>query len=129
MKKHGKSNTSAYRSWNCMKERCNNPNSSNYRNYGGRGIKICERWLNSFENFYEDMGDRPLNMTLDRIDNNKNYYKENCKWSTNKQQFRNKTNSRFIEFNGEKACLAEFNFQKNVLKIKRILLLVLIELV
>src|SRR3990167_7991121 len=68
-----------------MRERCSNPNSSAYPNYGGRGIRVCERW-NEFINFYEDLGKRPTNHSLDRIDTNGDYTPKNCKWSTSKQQ-------------------------------------------
>lgn len=80
-----------YRSYRSMLARCTNPNDENiYRRYGGRGIKICQRWLDSYINFYEDMGERPEDMTLDRIDNNGNYEPTNCKWSTAKEQALNK---------------------------------------
>lgn len=81
--------TPTYNSWRCMKTRCLNPKHDQYPNYGGRGIKIHEPWL-KFENFLEDMGERPYGKTLDRIDNNGNYEPSNCKWSTNKQQARNR---------------------------------------
>ena len=78
--KHGMRKTRVYYSWFCMKARCLNPNSPNYKNYGGRGITICKEWL-EFRNFFRDMGERPQDRTLDRIDNDGNYCKENCKWS------------------------------------------------
>ena len=64
-----------------MRRRCNNPNASNYKHYGAKGIKVCERWQDSFENFYEDMGDRPAGTTLDRKDVTLGYFKDNCRWS------------------------------------------------
>lgn len=84
----GKSST--YMSWGSMKQRCLNKKHKRYYDWGGRGIKICDRWLNSFKNFLEDMGERPKGMTLDRINNNGNYEPSNCRWSTSKQQASNK---------------------------------------
>jgi hypothetical protein len=85
--------TPTYNSWRAMKDRCNRSTYYLYKDYGGRGIKICERW-NSFANFLADMGERPENKTLDRIDVNGNYGPENCKWSDVYEQNRNKRNSK-----------------------------------
>lgn len=89
-----------WRTWEAMKQRCTKPNATGYENYGGRGITICERWLNSFEAFLEDMGERPEGMTLDRKDNDKGYYKENCRWATPKEQVLNSRSTKPIEYNG-----------------------------
>ncbi len=77
-----------YNSFKCMRDRCINPNNNRYYDYGGRGIKVCERWK-WFSNFLEDMGERPEGRTLDRVDVNGNYEPSNCRWSTPKEQRNN----------------------------------------
>jgi hypothetical protein len=79
-----------YNSWGSMKNRCYNPKNNRWNSYGGRGIKVCDRWLNSFENFLEDMGERPNGCSIDRIDPNGNYEPNNCRWATSKEQGKNK---------------------------------------
>lgn len=86
---HGMSATKIYKAWQTMLERCRSPNNWKYKDYGGRGITVCEQWY-SFVNFYNDMGDRPEGTTIDRIDNDLGYYKENCKWSTPTEQALNR---------------------------------------
>lgn len=81
--------TRTYRTWSNMVTRCTNPKGTDYKYYGGRGITVCERWLNSFENFLADMGEAPRGLTLDRIDPNGNYEPKNCRWTTWVEQRRN----------------------------------------
>ena len=88
--KHSYSLSPTYKSWQSMKTRCLNSNNDNWKYYGGRGITICERWLESFENFLADMGERPKDTTLDRINSEGNYEPSNCKWSTIKEQINNR---------------------------------------
>lgn len=104
----GKRN-SEYSIWSSMKDRCFVKTHHAYKDYGGRGITVCERWINSFDDFIEDMGKRPSNRhTLDRIDNNQNYTPENCRWTTMKEQCNNRRNNRILECNGIKKSLAEW---------------------
>lgn len=115
--KHGH-NTKAgqsptYKTWRAMLARCHDKSRNNYHNYGGRGIKVCQEWL-KFENFLHDMGERPSGMTLDRLDVNGNYQKDNCKWSTNFEQgIRMRKNHR-ITFNGETLTIAQWARKLNI---------------
>jgi hypothetical protein len=108
VKTHGKSKDPAYKSWAMMRSRCNNPNYTYYSYYGGAGITVCERW-DKFENFLEDMGDRPEGYTLDRIDPSKGYYPENCRWASRAEQVWNRGNNVIVSFNGKSMKLLEFS--------------------
>ena len=103
--KHGMWETSVYHIWRSMLTRCENPNMHAYHLYGGRGIKVCEAW-HDFEQFYADMGPCPEGHSLDRIDNNRNYEPDNCRWATAKQQGRNRNDNVEITFQGETRCVA-----------------------
>lgn len=107
VKTHGLSRTKFYRVWCSMRRRCNDPNVSEYKNYGGRGIKVCERWLD-FNNFYDDMySSYKEGLTLERTDNEKGYCKENCKWITHKEQHSNKRTTRLVTLDGETLCFRD----------------------
>lgn len=106
---HGMSKTSLFHVWWAMMERCTNKNSNSYKNYGGRGISVCDEWLDSatffdwaLSNGYEE------GLTIERIDVNDGYKPSNCKWITKAEQARNKTNSFIVEIDGESKCLAEW---------------------
>lgn len=106
---HGMSKTPLFTIWWAMVSRCNNPNNRSYENYGGRGIHVCDEWLDSscfFEwaitNGYSE------GLTIERVDVNKGYEPSNCKWIPKAEQARNKTNSRMVEINGERKCLAQW---------------------
>lgn len=98
--KHGKTFSREYRVWLGMKNRCKDHDNPDFGRYGARGIRVCERWMD-FRNFYEDMGDCPPEMTLDRKDNNLGYSKENCRWATGSEQSRNRRSNRILTFRRE----------------------------
>ena len=97
-----------YFSWVAMKQRCTNPNHDAFCHYGGRGIKVCERWINSYVNFLNDLGPKPKGFTLGRIDNNGDYDPSNCRWESKEQQFSNTRNNRWIEHDGVKMTSAQW---------------------
>lgn len=104
-RKHSGWGTATYSSWSRMKDRCSNHEN---KDYGGRGIKICEEWINSFDAFLRDMGKRPYGHSIDRIDVNGDYCKENCRWSIPKVQCRNRTNNVYVLYEGREITVAEF---------------------
>lgn len=102
--------TPEYRAWVAMKNRCLNPNQARFKDYGGRGIKICRRWLGNrgFQNFLDDMGLKPSpSHSLDRKKVDRNYTKSNCQWGTKQQQARNARSNRIVSVGGHKMVLAE----------------------
>lgn len=104
---HGLSGSKEYYAWKSMKDRCVKTEHPAYKNYGSRGITVCTRWLTSFENFIEDMGSAPTKAhSLDRIDVNGNYCKENCRWVTMKTQANNRRNNVVVEMFGEVKTLS-----------------------
>jgi hypothetical protein len=105
---HNMTNTAIYRVWAAMRNRCQNPKVKSFNDYGGRGIKVCERWQ-SFETFLVDMGPRPSpEYQIDRIDNDGDYEPSNCRWAKRLEQASNKRNNRFITANGETLHMAEW---------------------
>lgn len=102
---HLMTDTPEYRSWAAMKRRCDNKNTKDYQRYGARGISYHPSWK-SFEAFYADMGNRPDGKTLDRIDHNKDYTPDNCRWATEAEQQRNKSTNVWIEFDGIRETLS-----------------------
>ena len=108
--KHGWRHTPEYNIWCGIIQRCNNPSNDRYDDYGGRGIKVCDRWRESFSHFLADMGPRPDGaMTIDRFpDNNGNYEPGNCRWATSTQQGRHKRNNRLVTLDGETKVLSEW---------------------
>lgn len=104
---HGMFGTPVYISWKSMLARCCNPNNKCYGIYGGRGIKVCDRWLHSFKEFFADMGDRPEGCSLDRINPDGNHEPGNVRWATSVVQQRNKRTSITVQVNGESVLLAD----------------------
>ena len=99
-----------YNAWTGMHERCDRPESPGFKNYGGRGIKICPEWQDSFEAFYRDLGSKPTPQhSIDRIDNDKGYSKENCRWATRSEQQRNTRTNRLLTINGQTKCLEDWS--------------------
>ena len=112
-KTHGMSRTSTYLSWLAMVRRCTDINSSNYGRYGGAGISVCGRWK-SFENFLDDMGERPANTSIDRVDNSRGYEPGNCRWATATTQARNQRRNRLLTHDGMTMPLAAWAEKNNL---------------
>lgn len=111
---HGMTNTSEFRIWSGMLQRCLNPKDKAYPKYGGRGIKVCERWM-EFENFIHDVGPRPsLAYSLDRKDNDGDYCPENCRWATNKEQSNNRRTNTLIEYHDQTHTISEWAEKLNL---------------
>ncbi len=108
---HNSTNIKEYNVWKGIKRRCLNKKTKDYKNYGGRGITVCDRWLgeNGFYNFFEDMGVRKTGLTIDRINNNGNYCKENCKWATKTEQDNNRRSNVFLELNGVSMSMKQWS--------------------
>jgi hypothetical protein len=101
--------TPEYETWRHMISRCNSVSCTGYENYGGRGIKVCDRWLESFENFLADMGEKPSpKHSIDRINNDGNYEPSNCRWATKQEQDTNRRTNRKYTLNGETLCVTEW---------------------
>ena len=107
-KKHGMTRTPEYMTWVNMRNRCYRPESRGYDRYGAKGITVCDRWLNSFENFFADMGARPSRYQLDRIDPAKGYSPENCRWATLIDQANNKKRVIQVTINGETMSVSDW---------------------
>lgn len=113
---HKGKGTKLYRVWCSMKERCYNKHNKSYKNYGAKGIFVCEDWKNSFANFEKwakNNGYKEF-LTIDRINNNNGYCPENCRWVTTKQQNRNYSRNHKVDFNGEKYCIIELSEMFNI---------------
>lgn len=105
---HGRRKSAEYAVWNQMKNRCLNRKSNNFHRYGGRGIRVCARWM-SFANFFADMGKKPSrDHQIERINNDGNYTPSNCRWATRKEQARNRVQNRFLTFQGQTMCLLDW---------------------
>lgn len=107
--KHGKTHTNEFDIWSGMRGRCRNENNKMFKDYGGRGIKVCKKWDDSFISFFDDMGERPsVEHSIERIDNDGDYTPENCKWATAKEQSNNRRSNRFFVIGDAKKTLSQW---------------------
>ena len=106
--KQKKAHKKTHQCWRDMRQRCNNPNSHRYYTHGARGIKVCKEWEESYKAFLDDMGEKPDGFTIERLDNNKGYYKENCTWASPKEQAQNRRTTRHITYNNQTKTLLEW---------------------
>jgi len=113
-RKHGLSHGVEWAAYYEMLRRCNQEHHPQHKNYGGRGIKVCDRWAGSFESFYADMGPRPDGTTLDRIEVDGNYEPGNCRWATPAQQANNRRSNRYVEAFGETLTVSEWSARKGI---------------
>ena len=115
-KTHGLTNTTLHKTWKNIKTRCYNPNCQKYKNYGGKGICMCNEWLDDFNSFYEWSINNGWKdgLTIDRIDSNGNYEPSNCRWATMREQAQNTSRNHFITHNVERKCIAEWCRELNI---------------
>ena len=119
-RKHGMGRSSEYRAWDKMKRRCNSPNDPGFKNYGGRGIKVCDAWMESFENFFKYVGHKPSPLhSIDRINNNGNYEPGNVRWATVQEQHNNKRSNHLLTINGTTLNITQWatlmNINRNII--------------
>lgn len=113
--KHGMEGTPEYQTWSGIKTRCYNPRDKSYQGYGSRGIVMSDEWLRSFPAFLRDMGRRPgLGFTIDRINNDGPYCKDNCRWATVREQTWNRRTSRMLTANGKRQCVAAWSVETGI---------------
>lgn len=105
---HGMTGSRTYRIWKGLKERCELKNSKDWKNYGGRGITVCQDWKKSFQSFLQDMGEAPIGMQIDRIDNNDGYYKANCRWTTIEVQANNRRTCKYVTYKNKTQSVSDW---------------------
>jgi hypothetical protein len=114
VKKHGQSGTKTYAIWAGIKKRCSEKSTGKSRRlYFDKGIRVCERWQ-KFENFLEDMGEKPEGKSIDRIDSNGHYEPSNCRWATPKEQANNMSSNNIVEYNGKRQTVSEWAHELNI---------------